>query len=138
MTSEVDRALKANDLLTPHILVISLEYRTTGGPAGGGGVHVTMTKAEFTADCYNMDHKERGYAIIFNNRQFDASTGMGERTGTDVDAENLYLVLTEMGFNTVIKKDFTTHEMESFLVKCDYLSKNCSFFCFFTGIDLDL
>ena len=90
-----------------------------------------MTKSEFTAECYNMNHKERGCAVIFNNKKFDPSTGMGERSGTDVDAENLYMILSEMCFNTIIKHDCKTHEMESFLVKSDYLA-HCFFpSCFF-------
>ena len=104
----------------PHTLAISFGFRATGGSAAGGGAQVTMTKSEFTAECYNMNHKERGCAVIFNNKKFDPSTGMGERSGTDVDATNLYMILSEMGFNTIVKHDCTTREMESFLVKSDY------------------
>lgn len=42
---------------------------------------------------------------------------MGERTGTDVDAQNLYFMFTEMGFNTDIQNDLKAHEMESYMVK---------------------
>ena len=91
--------------------------RAAGGPAGGSDPKVVMKASEFTAECYNMNHPERGRAIIFNNKRFAPSTGMGERSGTDVDAENLYMILTEIGFDVVVKHDMTTREMESLLSK---------------------
>ena len=50
---------------------------------------------------YNMNHKERGLFIIINNRRFDSSTGMGERSGTDMDAANLYQRFKELGFQVL-------------------------------------
>lgn len=75
-----------------------------------------MSASEFKADCYNMNHKQRGSAIIFNNKRFAVSTGMGERSGTDVDCQSLYMLFTEMGFNTQIFSDVTTQQMESAMV----------------------
>ena len=132
MTFAVDWALRTNyrsmltccaschnNILYNTYISIFFEFRAAGGSAvgGGGSVSVSMTKAQFTAECYNMDHEQRGTAIIFNNKKFEASTGMGERTGTDIDAEKLYMALTEMGFNTHVKNDCTIREMESYLVK---------------------
>lgn len=90
-----------------------------GAPSatGGGGVKATMTSSAFNADVYNMNHKERGMAVIFNNKKFDASTNMGERSGTDVDCRNLCILFQEMGFNVEVKSDCTANEMESFLIK---------------------
>ncbi|KAL8602787.1 hypothetical protein ACOMHN_055170 [Nucella lapillus] len=96
--------------------------------AAGGGASVVMKASDFTAECYNMGHKERGYALIFNNKRFHPSTGMGDRTGTDVDGEQLYMMLTEMGFQVTLKKDCTTQEMESVLTKMgksDHTNADC-------------
>ena len=87
--------------------------------SGIGGFKPIISSSAFMADCYDMDHMERGRAIIFNNKMFHPSTGMGERTGTDVDAENLFAMLNEMGFDTIVKNDYTAREMESMLVKGD-------------------
>lgn len=62
-------------------------------------------------DCYNMNHGRRGIAYIFNHQKFAPTTGYGERRGTDKDAENLYMVLTEIGFKTFILNDCTVGEM---------------------------
>jgi mRNA-degrading endonuclease toxin of MazEF toxin-antitoxin module len=35
-----------------------------------------MTKAEFEADIYKMDHNNRGYAVIINNKSFDPEVGL--------------------------------------------------------------
>lgn len=76
-----------------------------------------ISKTDFVSDSYNMNYPRRGKAVIFNNRTFSSKTGMGERTGTDVDARNLYFMFTEMGFDTDIKHDLKAHEMESYMVK---------------------
>lgn len=76
-----------------------------------------ISKIDFESDSYNMNYPRRGKAVIFNNKTFSSKTGMGERTGTDVDAQNLYFMFTEMGFNTDIQNDLKAHEMESYMVK---------------------
>jgi hypothetical protein len=76
-----------------------------------------MTQSAFDADCYNMNHRRRGVAVIFNNKYFDPATNMGERSGTDVDMQNLFQLFGEMGFQVVVKNDCTAQEMESFMVK---------------------
>lgn len=101
---------------------------SAGAGAVGGTTSVVMKASEFTSECYNMSHKERGCAIIFNNKRFHPSTGMGERSGTDVDADQLYMLLTEMGFQVLLKNDCTTHEMEATLTKLgksDHTNADC-------------
>ncbi len=41
-----------------------------------------------------MNHQNRGMFIIINNKKFQPHTRQGERTGTDVDAANLYRLET--------------------------------------------
>ncbi|KAK7113262.1 hypothetical protein V1264_012576 [Littorina saxatilis] len=101
---------------------------TGSGGSSGGGVPVTMSASQFTAECYDFNHNERGRAIIFNNKKFDSSTNMGERTGTDKDAETLYMILTEMGFDVVVKHDCTMKEMEVSMNKMareDHSDEDC-------------
>lgn len=42
---------------------------------------------------------------------------MGERTGTDEDATNLYQMFTDMGFDIVVRHDQLVDEMTSLLAK---------------------
>ncbi|KAL8612464.1 hypothetical protein ACOMHN_058592 [Nucella lapillus] len=99
------------------------------GEAGRGrGTEVVMTGRQFDADCYNMNHKNRGNAIIFNNKTFDPATGKGERNGTGVDAEKMYMMLSEMGFSVEVKPDYTASKIESALVQAareDHSEADC-------------
>ena len=64
----------------------------------GGAGAVPQSESDFVADKYNMNHKERGIAIIFNNVNFHKRTQMSTRTGSDVDSQNMYELLSTMGF----------------------------------------
>ena len=58
-----------------------------------------------------MTHPKRGMAVIINNRVFDRRTQMGERTGTDVDAANLYQVFKKLGFEVHMFNNQKTTDM---------------------------
>jgi len=60
---------------------------------------------------YRMDHKQRGYFIIINNKNFQPHTGMGTRTGTDQDAANLYTDFKKLGFSVRQHNDQTAGQM---------------------------
>jgi hypothetical protein len=45
---------------------------------------------------YNMSHKNRGEAIIFNHRKYDS--GQSRRQGTQVDGYQVKKVFEELGF----------------------------------------
>ncbi|KAK3714773.1 hypothetical protein RRG08_030073 [Elysia crispata] len=71
-----------------------------------------MSEADFVSDRYNMKHSERGMALIINNKTFKSRTGMGERTGTDVDASKMNELFTALGFEKVRPlDDLTVAEM---------------------------
>ena len=74
-----------------------------------------MSKAasDFTADTYNMDHKRRGVALIFSNKDFHRKTKLNTRKGTDVDAAGLLKVFTKMGFTTTVERDLTADQMKA-------------------------
>ena len=59
-------------------MYVFIAYRAPSGGVGGATAPM-MSAAEFASDVYNMSHKERGLAIIFNNKKFDPKTNMGER-----------------------------------------------------------
>lgn len=54
---------------------------------------------------YNMNHKKRGIALIFNHEHFDLYS-LKTRAGTNVDAENLFQTLIGLNFEVRIRKDF--------------------------------
>lgn len=92
---------------------------------------IHMTKAEFEADIYKMDHKNRGYAVIINNKSFDSVVGLGPRNGTDVDASALANRFAELGFDVEIEDDVTTEEMLQIMKKYAFMdhSDNDCFAC---------
>jgi caspase-like apoptosis-related cysteine protease len=50
---------------------------------------------------YNMNHKRKGMAIIFNHEYFDY--GWPERRdGTNVDRDKLKLTLMDLGFQVIV------------------------------------
>ncbi|XP_064552624.1 caspase-like [Drosophila montana] len=53
---------------------------------------------------YNMRHKNRGMAIIFNHEHFEVPT-LKSRAGTNVDCENLSRVLKQLDFDVSVYKD---------------------------------
>lgn len=60
--------------------------------------------------CYKMDHARRGKCIIFNNTVFDPVTKMAPRTGSDIDAKNMYEI-----FQSVLQFDVDLHMNETAL-----------------------
>ena len=59
------------------------------------------------AEKYNMNHRCRGLALIFNHKNFDPCRGIGTRNGTDVDRDNLELTLKDLDFEVRIYEDLT-------------------------------
>ncbi|XP_046376831.1 caspase-3-like isoform X1 [Haliotis rufescens] len=99
-----------------------------GGQAGRGGQPPVYTEAEFLAEKYKMDHENRGQAVILNNRDFDRHTGMGTRSGTDVDASNIYQNLKALGFTVEMHTNKTTGDMKKIMTeaaKKDFSNSDC-------------
>ncbi|RUS90572.1 hypothetical protein EGW08_001660 [Elysia chlorotica] len=88
-----------------------------------------MSEADFVSDRYNMKHPERGMALIINNKTFHPRTGMGQRTGTDVDASKMNDLFTTLGFEKVRPlDDVTVADMREALVlaaKEDHTDRDC-------------
>lgn len=60
---------------------------------------------------YNMSHKKRGIALIFNHEHFDIYS-LKTRAGTNVDAENLFKTLIGLNFDVRIRKDLRFSEIQ--------------------------
>ncbi|EDW81183.2 uncharacterized protein Dwil_GK11926 [Drosophila willistoni] len=69
-----------------------------------GIVSVAKMTTERHAAEYNMKHKQRGMALIFNHEHFDVPT-LKSRAGTNVDCDNLTRVLKQLDFEVTVYKD---------------------------------
>ncbi|XP_043945789.1 caspase-3 isoform X1 [Protopterus annectens] len=77
---------------------------------------------------YRMDYPEVGKCVIINNKNFDPSTGMSPRTGTDVDAGNVYKAFSELGFKCEVQNDLKSNQMIQLLKKVsleDHTKRAC-------------
>jgi caspase-like apoptosis-related cysteine protease len=54
---------------------------------------------------YNMKHRRRGIAYIFNHERFDSSLKLEVRAGSSTDVFNLQLALSHLGFQVFCFKD---------------------------------
>lgn len=68
---------------------------------------------------YNMHHKYRGKAIIFNHENFQIRD-LKSRAGTGLDCFNLETSLKRLGFDVTPYVDLTLAEMEKILDHCMY------------------
>lgn len=59
---------------------------------------------------YNMNHKNRGYALIFNHEFFDVPS-LKARSGTSADCDNLVDTLQNLHFNVRVFKDLKYRDM---------------------------
>ncbi|XP_072943933.1 caspase-1-like [Epargyreus clarus] len=63
---------------------------------------------------YNMNHKYRGMAIIFNHEHFDIHS-LKSRTGTNVDSDNLAKVLKNLGFRITVLNNLKCEDINSYI-----------------------
>jgi caspase-like apoptosis-related cysteine protease len=62
------------------------------------------------SEYYNMNHKRRGMAIIFNHKYFD-DIYLKHRVGTNVDSDNLKKTMERLGFEVKLHDDLTHDEL---------------------------
>lgn len=65
---------------------------------------------------YDFTHSRVGAALIFNQMNIK---GESERKGSQKDAEDLCVVLSDIGFDVKICDDYTTREIKNELNKCN-------------------
>ncbi|KAM3867219.1 caspase-3-like [Diretmus argenteus] len=68
-----------------------------------------------SSDRYTMDYPSRGLCVVINNKNFDRSTGMNTRNGTDVDAAAAIKTFTSLGYVVKVANDLTVSQMEDLL-----------------------
>ncbi|KAL3876372.1 hypothetical protein ACJMK2_034224 [Sinanodonta woodiana] len=92
-----------------------------------------MTKEDFESDVYNMDHENRGMAIIINNKTFQPHLRLPVRSGTDADSMALFSTFNAMGFDVKAYNDMTVQEMGQILYKAskedEYHRQSDCFMC---------
>lgn len=79
--------------------------------------HSRNSSMEYEEVCYDMNHKRRGYCVIFNNINFDPHTGLGERKGSNYSCDQLNVLFSQFGFTISIYKNLTVQELKSTLNK---------------------
>ena len=66
---------------------------------------------------YNMDHKFRGKAVIFNNYDFSEKLGLNYRAGSKKDAKDLEKVLEDLGFDVDKLENYKSDQIKEKLEK---------------------
>jgi len=90
-------------------------YRFKSAPRPGFGISSTDKDAWY----YNMHHKHRGKAIIFNHENFQVRD-LKSRAGTGLDCINLEVSLKNLGFDVTPYVDLTLDELDKKLDYCMY------------------
>ena len=67
------------------------------------------------SEIYNMNHRRRGIALVFNHKNFDQRLGLKVRNGTDTDRDNLRMTLRQLDFDVRVYNDLPYKEMENIL-----------------------
>ena len=68
------------------------------------------------SETYNMNHRRRGNALIFNHKNFDPRLDhLKTRNGTDVDRDNLQMTLRQLDFDVKVYNDCSFKEIEQVL-----------------------
>jgi len=67
------------------------------------------------AEHYNMGHRRRGKAFIFNHMNFDPKLSLKARSGTHNDRDNLKVVLRQLDFEVEVYNDLPVREIERIL-----------------------
>jgi len=99
------------------------------GYANSTNYHKLTAKmtAERHAQEYNMRHKHRGVALIFNHEHFEVPT-LKSRAGTNVDCENLERELKKLEFDVTVYKDLRLRELMHCIEKAanqDHSDNDC-------------
>lgn len=78
---------------------------------------------------YNMNHKNRGRAVIFNHENFQIDR-LRPRSGTEVDAANLKDALKAFGFDVSVYHDLNYRELKRIVDKgkLNYFTRIYTFF----------
>ena len=67
------------------------------------------------AEFYNMNHRRRGKAFVFNHMNFDPRLQLRPRNGTNCDRDNLRINLRQLDFDVEVYDDLPFKEIERIL-----------------------
>ncbi|XP_061100835.1 caspase-3a isoform X1 [Conger conger] len=106
-------------------------FKRLQGTSGGSKSTKVDSKPESYSFRYSLDYPMIGQCIIINNKNFDRSTGMNVRNGTDVDAANMMQTFTKLGYKVKVYNDQTVDQIRQVLhaASKDDHSKSASFVC---------
>merc|ERR1719422_2030866 len=85
------------------------------GTASNGAVAGIPMPTSKDADLYNMNHRRRGRAFIFNHMNFDPKLGLNTRNGTNSDRDNLRINLRQLDFEVEVHDDLPFKDIERIL-----------------------
>lgn len=90
---------------------------------------------ERNAEEYNMNHKKRGLALIFNHEFFDIPS-LENRKGTNVDCEKLKKTFKSLDFEVSTYKDCKLREFLDHIDKGKRITcyKKCPYFVYISLI----
>lgn len=77
---------------------------------------------------YNMNHKNRGMALIFNHEDFHPKTLLRKRTGTNYDADSLANILNDLGFDVTVHRDLEYERLMQYVANAatfDHTDYDC-------------
>jgi len=86
----------------------------TSSSSRGGAGGITMPTHK-DAEHYNMGHRRRGRAFIFNHMNFESKLQLKARNGTHCDRDNLKVVLRQLDFDVEVHNDLPCREIERIL-----------------------
>ena len=84
-------------------------------PSGSAGAKVVNATPADVGTIYEMDKNPRGVAIIINNKDFQPSTDLSTRDGTDVDRDNLERVFKKLLFTVVVRNNLDCNGIKQIL-----------------------
>merc|ERR1719420_2408270 len=100
------------------------------GTASNGAVAGIPMPTSKDADLYNMNHRRRGRAFIFNHMNFDPKLGLNTRNGTNSDRDNLRINLRQLDFEVEVHDDLPFKDIERILESAsmeDHSDADCIF-----------
>ncbi|KAJ8335892.1 hypothetical protein SKAU_G00392340 [Synaphobranchus kaupii] len=88
--------------------------RFEGASAGSQSTQVDAKPQSYSFR-YSLDYPSIGQCVIINNKNFDRSTGMNIRNGTDVDAGNMMKAFAKLGYKVKVYNDQTVDQIKRVL-----------------------
>ena len=76
---------------------------------------IPVSRATDHENAYNFGHTRRGLCVIINNVEFDREMDLGDRSGSDADANGLEKQFQNLGFQVRKYRNARVKEMLAYL-----------------------